>query len=109
MIGTVLIVVLVLAIGARAGDTRRLRQQEVILAKLPRDDAASYFKVLRRRAWKVRLLRGLALVSLVVILYARNRTWQIKAASDGRSGVSALPSQRGGQSNSSGIATEAAR
>ena len=84
MIGTVLIVVLVLAVGARAADARRLRQQEVILSKLERADALAYFKILQRRAWTVRLLRALALVSLVTILYARNKTWQLRAEPEGK-------------------------
>lgn len=72
MIGTILIAVLVIAVGTRATDAVRLRQQETILAKLATPAAAEFYGILRRRAWKVRLLRGVALLSLIVILYARN-------------------------------------
>jgi len=72
MIGTILIVVLVLAVGTRATDAVRLRQQEVILAKLPQADAVTFYRLLRRRAWKVRLLRATTLLALFAILYSRN-------------------------------------
>jgi hypothetical protein len=76
MIGTILIAVVIIAAGTRAADAVRLRQQEAILAKLPTADAVAYFRILRRRAWTVRILRTIAVVSLVIILYARNRGWQ---------------------------------
>ena len=76
MIGTVLIAVLIVAVGMRASDAVRLRQQETILAKLPTEDAAAFYRILRRRAWTIRALRAVALVSLVVMLYTRNRVWQ---------------------------------
>lgn len=73
MIGTILVAVLVVAVGVRATDAVRLRQQEIILAKLSTPEAAAFYRLLRRRAWKVRILRAVALLSLVVILRARNR------------------------------------
>lgn len=73
MIGTVLVAVLVLAVGTRATDAVRLRQQELILAKLPTPEAAAFYGLLRRRAWKTRILRAVALVAVIVILHARNR------------------------------------
>jgi hypothetical protein len=76
VIGTILIAVLVISVGTRATDAIRLRQQETILAKLPTADAVAYFRILRRRAWTVRILRVIAVVSLLTILYARNRSWQ---------------------------------
>ena len=76
MIGTVLIAIVIVAAGTRATDAVRLRQQEIILAKLPTGDAVAYFRILWRRAWTVRILRTIAVVSLVIILYARNRGWQ---------------------------------
>ncbi|MBC8132002.1 MAG: hypothetical protein H7X95_03400 [Deltaproteobacteria bacterium] len=88
MIGTLLIAVLVIAAGARATDAVRLRQQEVILAKLPTPEAAAFYRILRRRAWKVRILRAVALVSLVVILYSRNRARQIPKPKLGSTTVS---------------------
>ena len=65
--------VLVVAVGVRATDAVRLRQQEIILAKLSTPEAAAFYRLLRRRAWKTRILRAVALLSLVVILRARNR------------------------------------
>lgn len=76
MIGTIIIAILIVSVGTRATDAVRLRQQEIILSKLPVADAAAYYRILRRRAWTTRVLRAVALVSLVVILYARNRGWQ---------------------------------
>lgn len=73
MIGTALVALLVLAVGTRATDAVRLRQQEVILAKLPTAEAAEFYGVLRQRAWKVRILRAVALLAVIVILQARNR------------------------------------
>ena len=73
MIGTLIGVVLIVAIGARATDAVRLRQQEIILRKLPTAEAAAFYDVLRRRVWKVRFLRMVALMSVLVIVYARGR------------------------------------
>ena len=73
MIGTVLVALLVLAVGTRATDAVRLRQQEVILAKLPTPEAAEFYGILRQRSWKVRILRAVALLAVIVILQARNR------------------------------------
>jgi hypothetical protein len=73
VIGTGLLVLLCLTVGAQAADGVRLRQQEVILSKLAPADAATFYKVLRRRVWKVRILRAVAVMSLLVILYVRNR------------------------------------
>ena len=70
MIGTILVVLLVVAAGARATDGVRLLQQEAILKQLPPPDALAFYKILRRRAWTVRLLRAMALLSLFAILYA---------------------------------------
>ena len=79
VVGTILIVVLVLAVGSRVTDGVRLRQQEAILAKLPTADAVAFYKILRRRVWKVRVLRAVTLLSLLAILHARNRAVQTRA------------------------------
>lgn len=57
-------------VGVRARDNLRLRQQELVLSKLPRDEAAAYYDVLRRRVRNARILRGLALAALVALVYA---------------------------------------
>jgi hypothetical protein len=69
MIGAVLVVVIVLVVGTRASDALEVRQQEVILANLPERDAVAYYQLLRRRLRKVMLLRALALVSAVALVY----------------------------------------
>jgi hypothetical protein len=73
MVGIVLVVVLVVAVGTRVTDGVRLQQQQTILAKLPRAEAVEFYKILRRRMWKVHALRAITLLSLFAILYTRNR------------------------------------
>jgi hypothetical protein len=63
-------VAVVVLVGARARDTLLLRQQELVLSKLPRDEAAAYYDVLRRRVRNARILRAIALASLVTLIYA---------------------------------------
>jgi hypothetical protein len=87
LIGTILMAVLVIAVGTRATDAVRLRQQETILAKLATPAAADFYGILRRRAWKVRILRAVALLSLIVILYSRNHPRQPGAAVAPRSPI----------------------
>jgi hypothetical protein len=60
----------VLLVGARARDTLRLRQQEVVLAKLPERDAVAFCDVLRRRVRNARILRTLSLVAALCLIYA---------------------------------------
>jgi hypothetical protein len=69
----VLLVVLILAAGAHMSDGLRLKQEEAILRKLPVDEAHGYYEILRRRARRVRLLRAVALTSLVIAMYAARR------------------------------------
>jgi hypothetical protein len=73
MLGTLIGVLLVLSVGTRATDAVRLRQQEVVLRKLPVGEAAAFYEVLRRRIWKIRFLRLVALLSVLVIISARGR------------------------------------
>ena len=61
--------VLILA-GARVRDGMRLRQQELILAKLPEAEAIAYYEVLRKRVRNTRMLRAVALISLLVLIRA---------------------------------------
>jgi hypothetical protein len=51
MIGTLLVVLLILAVGTRAGDAVEVRQQEIVLAKLSIPEAQAYYQRLRRRAY----------------------------------------------------------
>jgi len=76
MLGTILVVVLIIAVGSKTADNLRVRQQEVILAKLPQPDAVAYYDLLRRRVRTVGFLRAVTLVSLAVIFYA----WKYRLA-----------------------------
>jgi hypothetical protein len=67
---TVLTIAIVILVGARARDTLRLRQQELVLAKLAEGDAVAYYGVLRRRVRNARILRAIALTSLLALTYA---------------------------------------
>ena len=70
MVSTLVAVLLVVALGARARDNLRLRQQEIVLTKLSERDAVAYYDVLRRRVRNARILRAIALISLVTAFYA---------------------------------------
>jgi hypothetical protein len=70
MLSALATVLLVVVVGARAGDSLRLRQQEAILAKLTTADARAYYDVLRRRVRRVRVMRAIALLGLGCLLYA---------------------------------------
>jgi hypothetical protein len=70
MLSTLVMVLVVVALGTRASDNLSLRQQEIILAKLPQPEAVAYYDVLRRRVRKIRILRAVALLSLFCIFYA---------------------------------------
>jgi len=73
MLGTLIAVVLVIAAGTRASDQLRVRQQEVVLKKLPVAEAHAYYQILIRRTRRARLLRAIALAALLVIVYAYRR------------------------------------
>jgi hypothetical protein len=70
MLGTLTTVLIIVIVGGRARDTLRLRQQELILEKLPEADAVAYYDVLRRRVRNARILRAITLFSLLCIFYA---------------------------------------
>jgi hypothetical protein len=57
-------------VGVRARDALRVRQQEIVLAKLPEGEARAYYEVLRRRVRYARILRAIALTSLLALLWA---------------------------------------
>jgi hypothetical protein len=70
MVSTLVAVLLVVALGTRARDNLRLRQQEIVLSKLSERDGIAYYEVLRRRVRNARILRAIALISLIVAFYA---------------------------------------
>ena|SRR6266436_8251478 len=83
MIGTLLTVFLILAVGTHAADKVNVRQQEIVLGKLPVAEASAYYDVLRRRVRRIRVLRAIALTALFCLLYAyRHRPVQLPSQLD---------------------------
>jgi len=70
MMSTLVAVLLVVVVGGRWRDSLRLRQQEIVLAKLPQADAIAYYEVLRRRVRNARIMRAIALISVLCAFYA---------------------------------------
>ena len=50
-----------------------VRQQEIVLAKLPVPEAHAYYQTLRRRAWRTRALRLVAVLALITLAYVARR------------------------------------
>lgn len=90
MIGVLVIVLLVVVTGARLRDGVKLRQQEVVLGKLTVPEAHAYYELLRKRARQVRILRAVALLSIVALGYAYRRG----IAASPHDGASAAPPGR---------------
>ena len=67
---TLVTICIVIVAGVRLRDGLRLRQQELVLAKLPEDEAVAYYEVLRRRVRNTRIMRAVALGSLLCLIYA---------------------------------------
>ena len=74
MSATLIIVVLVLVVGERAGDLLERRQQEIVLKKLPLPDAHAYYQRLQKRSRRIRILRALTLASLLTLVYVYRHT-----------------------------------
>lgn len=73
MVTTLLLMAMVFAVGTRAADSLRVRQEEVILRKLTIPQAADYYELLRKRARRVRLLRAITFAALVLAILAGRR------------------------------------
>jgi hypothetical protein len=69
MFPALLIVAVIAAVGTRAADGLRVRQQEAILANLPEAEALAYYQILRRRVRRVAILRVIALLAVITIFY----------------------------------------
>jgi hypothetical protein len=69
MFTALLIVALIAAVGTRATDGLRVKQQEAILANLPVEEARAYYEILRKRVRRVAILRVIALLSVITIFY----------------------------------------
>jgi hypothetical protein len=70
MLPTLVTVLLIIVVGTRASDNLTLRQQEIILSRLPEAEGVAYYDVLRRRVRKIRILRALTVLSLLAMVYA---------------------------------------
>jgi hypothetical protein len=70
MVSTLVTILLIIVTGTRASDNLALRQQEIILSRLPEAEGVAYYNVLRRRVRKIRILRALTLLSLFAMVYA---------------------------------------
>jgi hypothetical protein len=73
MLTSILLVILILALGTHLADGVRVRQEELILRKLTVEEAHGYYELLRRRARRVRLLRAVTVGSLLLALLAARR------------------------------------
>jgi hypothetical protein len=80
VIGTLMIVLLILAVGTRASDAMEVRQQEIVLGKLAVPEAHDYYQRLRRRVWRARVLRGIAVLALITLAYTARRLLPLDAA-----------------------------
>jgi hypothetical protein len=70
VLSSLLVIAVVIAVGTRASDGLQVRQQEVILQNLPEPEAVVYYQLLRRRVRRVAVLRVLAFLSLVTLVYS---------------------------------------
>jgi len=74
MSATLVIVLLVLVVGERAGDALERRQHEVVLGKLPLPEAHGHYERLRRRSRRIRILRALTVAALLTMAYVYRHT-----------------------------------
>jgi hypothetical protein len=70
VLGTIVVIIIVLAVGARSSDAVSVRQQEIILRNLPEKEAVAYYQLIRKRFRKVAVLRVIAICSLAVLFYS---------------------------------------
>jgi hypothetical protein len=70
VLSTILVIIVVLAVGARSSDAVAVRQQEIILRNLPEKEAVAYYQIIRKRFRKVAVLRVIAICSLAVLFYS---------------------------------------
>jgi hypothetical protein len=73
MIASLIAIAALVLVSSRATDGLRTAQLASILSRLPPDEARAYYAALKRRFRKVAVLRAIALVSLVCLLYAFRR------------------------------------
>ncbi len=74
MLSALVLVLVILAVGGGLSDRLRLRQEEVILGKLPLEGAHAYYRLLVARNRRFRVMRGLCLLSVFVLIYIWRHT-----------------------------------
>ncbi len=74
MLGTLILVLVIVAVGGGLSDRLRLRQEELILSKLAIEAAHAYYQLLVRRVRRFRWLRAACLFSAVIVIYVWRRT-----------------------------------
>jgi hypothetical protein len=90
MVSTFLLMAMIFAVGTRAADSMRVRQEEVILRKLSVPQAAVFYDELTRRARRVRFLRAITFAALVLTILAARRRFlapKLMRASDAAADV----------------------
>lgn len=73
MLSALIVALAVVAVGLRVTDGLRVKQEEIILRRLPEAEAAAYYRVLEKRVSRVRVLRGVTLGSLFAMTYVGRR------------------------------------
>jgi hypothetical protein len=73
VLNTLVFMVVIIAVGNHLADGLRVRQEEIILGKLPTAQAHAFYERLRQRVRQVRLLRAITLASAVLLLLAARR------------------------------------
>jgi hypothetical protein len=73
VLNTLVFMVVIIAVGNHLADGLRVRQEEIILGKLPTAQAHAFYERLRQRVRQVRLLRAITLASAVLVLLAARR------------------------------------
>ena len=69
MIGALIAVIAIVAVGSSATARLRTAQLEAILRALPEAEAHAYYVQLRRRIRKIAILRAIALACLICLAY----------------------------------------
>jgi hypothetical protein len=73
VLNTLVFMIVIIAVGNHLADGLRVRQEEIILRKLPTAQAHAFYETLRQRVRQVRLLRAITLASTVLVLLAARR------------------------------------
>ena len=75
MLGTLIVVLGIVALGSAVGDRMRIKQEEVILKMLSVPEAAAFYESLVRRVRKTRWLRATSLAAVWVLIYLWKRNF----------------------------------